>query len=207
MADLGAQTLKAASIELGPRLAELCDPAGTSIPRGAAKLLTKAGRSIEFSQAASVALILQAVAILAVYSEGDRAAEAARLLARVPNTGNLTVFEPLRSAIATAAWFQEDATRAAELQAIAVDGWPAHPTRAKGRLLRNPLGRSADEKAQLAGYPAYYFAGEHLAEIEELASIAALGGSLSWSKKKVAAQIEANVAALHEVPGFEPVAG
>jgi len=206
MADAGTQALKAVSADLAPRLAELFDPAGMAIPKKAASVVAKAAKSIDFAKDAKVGEITQALVILSVYGELDRAAEVARLLATVPNTGNLTLFEPLPAAIVAAAWFQQSSSVTAELESLAKKEWTPLATRAKGILLRQPLKRSAAEQADFEGYPPVYFASEYLADIEELAVMAFLGGSFSWNRKKITAEIDTLVAALYALPGFAPVA-
>jgi hypothetical protein len=205
MPDSPTAVLRRVSEERGPEVASILLAAAEGLPAGAAREVQKAAKDVAFSRSSSVELILDASARLAAYDRISDAVRLAEVLTAVPFTGDNTLYEPIRGCVHIATRF---ATTSGDSSAVSIqpfvsvpDGWTPNPTRLEGRALTLPL----DNPGQWAGMGPKYVASALLADVAELSTMWVFGGSASWSRDRIDAQIETSRSALGSLKGYAPL--
>jgi hypothetical protein len=206
-----AKDLKAFSDEVSPRLVELLDTSGLPLPRDVHRRAKTAAKSFSFTREVKLTQACEVVAFLAAYRQVERVGELARTMARAPYTGNATLYEPVRRAVHAGYYFASragDAEAADDLRPylLVPADFTRPPSYLAGELLRQWLDLPEEEAAEYRKHPGTsrpsYHAGMIAPDLLDLASMHVCGGSATWPRERIDAQVDANIAGLYAVPGY-----
>jgi hypothetical protein len=208
---LGRQAWAALSQEVAADLAPIFETGKAALgPEGA----TMAGKSLQklsLSSSRSAQDVADIVVLLDAAGQHDAAVNAAGALRQVPFTGNQTIFEPIRQVFALAyrrfvLGGLPDAAAWERLLSFAENGGEPGPVvirEATTRRLNGLLLRRYREADLTTGSPAAHIA-NICAEIRELVTMWALGGSETWTRPTIDAEISHNIDALRRLGAINP---
>jgi hypothetical protein len=192
-------------------LAPIFETGSTALGPEGVKMADSSLRKLSLSSSRSVQDVANVVVLLDTAGQHEPAINAAESLRRVPFTGNQTVFEPIRQAFALA--FRRltlhrspDARVWEPLLSFAENGGEPGPVvirEATARRLNGLLLRRYWRADLISGSRGVHVANV-CAEIRELVTMWALGGSATWTRPTIDDEIAGNIDALRRLGGIKP---
>lgn len=198
--------------ELTPLFVDAVGPTDlTGLPKKAGFAVKWVGRkSFSLSSQYSIADAVAAICLLGVYGQVERAAQAAAVIARFPFETHRFVEDHTLAGIVRCAYFfawRDGISAAALLEpaAVASVNYRPHERVLDGEMLTPYLDEPFPYGEHRDAYPAWHEAAGYLHAIAQFIHLWSFGGSETWPRPRLEAEILRYTAAIHREPGFAPV--